>query len=243
MENRVDKCGVFGRLRGGSSGMSGLACLFQNIMNNNTISRFFIMKKLMKGIASSCVMALGLCVFAAEASATSLGEEISKLPEEKPEAESEQGFMNGQMHCVISRMELTRVLSLPDCSFGIESYAAMEGQVLLVIQGTVENKGHAPVHFQTPVFRSAKGKEYDVEDSIRYKTSKSDLFAVKLNPGISHRFVCFYRVPVREVLGGGLVFEKELISFDGDAETVIKLPITNDQKIEQHLLLPEVTNF
>ena len=73
MENRVDKCGVFGRLRGGSSGMSGLACLFQNIMNNNTISRFFIMKKLMKVIASSCVMALGLCVFAAEASAT-LGE-------------------------------------------------------------------------------------------------------------------------------------------------------------------------
>ncbi len=201
------------------------------------------MKKQMKGLAASVVVVLGACGLAAEAAASTLGEEISKLPAEKVDAESSKGFMNGQMYCEISSIKLTKALSLPDCQFGVESYVAMEGQVLLLIQGCVQNNGNDPVHFQTPVFRSEKGKEYDVEDSIRYKSEKSDLFSVKLNPGINHRFVCLYRLPVREVLGGFLAFEKELFSLDDDIETIISLPITSDQKIEQHLILHDVTDF
>lgn len=80
--------------------------------------------------------------------------------------------------------------------------------MLLVIQRQVLNMGNEPAHFQIPVFRTTKGKQYNEVDSIHYKAFQSNLFAATLNPESCHRFICFYRVPLNEVVGGYLVFEK-----------------------------------
>ena len=103
--------------------------------------------------------------------------------------------------------------------------------------------GNEPAHFQIPVFRSTKGKQYNEVDSIHYKAFQINLFAATLNPESYHRFICFYRVPLNEVVDGYLVFEKKLINLDEEFETVIKLPVNINQKIERHLVIPNVTDF
>ena len=105
------------------------------------------------------------------------------------------------------------------------------------------NHGRNAAFFQIPVFRYASGNEYEEEEAIRFQNSQNDLMAAKLNPGSRHRFICFYRVPMREVLGGQLVFEKEVISFEDDNVTYLSLPISGNQEIKQNLPITGVTDM
>ncbi len=176
-------------------------------------------------------------------SVSTLGDELKRSLEKTNEASSPLSFRNGQMSCEIDRIDLAWALTLPDCTFGSETYAATEAHVLLVIQGQVQNMGNEPAHFQIPVFRTTKGRQYNEVDSIHYKAFQSNLFAATLNPESYHRFICFYRVPLNEVMDGYLVFEKKLINLNDDLETVIKLPVNVNQKIERNLVIPNVTDF
>ncbi|MBQ3218093.1 MAG: hypothetical protein IJB33_04420 [Akkermansia sp.] len=174
-------------------------------------------------------------------SADTLGEAISQSEEQSSE-KALCSVMNGKVHCQICRIELTRSLYLPDAAFSGETYHAPKNHVLLVIIGTARNTGRTPVDFQIPEFSSQSGKTYEEEDSIRFSTSKNDMFSTSLNPGAEHRFICFYSLPVREILGGKLIFEKELFSFS-DNTTLLPLPINNGTQIKEFLNLPGVTDF
>lgn len=175
--------------------------------------------------------------------AGTLEDAIRKAPRVAAENKVICGCMNGSVRCDVTDLSLTRVLTLPNCAFGAESYSAAEDQVLVVVQGMAHNRGSKAAFFQIPVFRSASGNEYEEEEAIRFQNSQNDLMAAKLNPGSRHRFICFFRVPVREVLGGQLVFEKEVISFDDDNETYLSLPISGNQEIKQNLSIPGVTDM
>ena len=161
-------------------------------------------------------------------SANTLGDAIRQVEEESAEKVL-CSVQNGKMHCQVTRIELTRSLYLPDAAFSGETYQAPKNNVLLVEQGE-----------DSPLLYS--GKIFEEEDSIRFTTSKNDMLAASLNPGAEHRFICFYSLPVKEIIGGSLVFEKEIFSF-GDNITYLPLPISSNSKISQSLTIPGVTDF
>ncbi len=174
-------------------------------------------------------------------SANTLGDAIRQVEEESAEKVL-CSVQNGKMHCQVTRIELTRSLYLPDAAFSGETYQAPKNNVLLVIRGVVRNTGKTPADFQIPEFYSKSGKQFEEEDSIRFTTSKNDMLAASLNPGAEHHFICFYSLPVKEIIGGSLVFEKEIFSF-GDNTTFLPLPISSNSKISQSLTIPGVTDF
>lgn len=185
-----------------------------------------------------------LCSIASLNAAT-LGEAIaeSQKPQQEIIENSLCHVMNGKVLCSIHKLNLARMLRLPDCSVDEETYTASHGNVLLIIQGTAHNQGKKPAQFQIPDFVSASGGIYEEEDSLRYLDTESSMMFVKLNPNERYRFVCFFEIPLKDILGGKLIFEKALFTLDDDNETELPLPIKETQEIEPWLSLPDVTDF
>lgn len=158
-------------------------------------------------------------------------------------AEVLASVQNGQMSCELLKADLTNVLRLPDCAFGAETHMAPEGYVLLVLQGRVRNTGRDSVIFQIPDFVSASGKHYEEVESVHFTDAKSDMMGMKLNPGQQHAFVCFYALPVDEILGGQLRFEKDLFYLGDDDSTLMPLPLDENVSIKDRWELPGVTDL
>lgn len=174
--------------------------------------------------------------------AESLMDAIKKATDTAAES-SVCSVRNGKVQCNITHIDLLRSLYLPDAAFDGETYSADSGRIILLIRGTAENKHNEPAHFMIPDFVSQNGKTFECEDTIRYKSSKMDAFSLKLNPHEKHRFICFYILPIQEVLNGSLLFEKELISFSDNNSTALPLPINADAKLKDSLSLPGVTDM
>lgn len=185
-----------------------------------------------------------LCSIASLNAAT-LGEAIAESEKAQQEVIENTlcSVMNGKVLCSIHKLNLARMLELPDCTMDAETYAASRGSVLLIIQGEAHNQGKKPAHFQIPDFVSKSERVYEEEDALRYLNSESAMMSVKLNPDEKYRFVCFFDIPLKEILHGKLVFEKNLFSLDDDDTTELPLPIEKSRKIEPRYTLPNVTDF
>lgn len=193
------------------------------------------------------LLCLPLAILCSTASlnAATLGEAIaeSQKPQQEVIENALCSVMNGTVLCSIHKLNLARILELPDCRLGKETYSASKGCVLLIIQGEAQNQGKKAAHFQIPDFVSASDGHYEEEDSLRYLDTESAMMSVKLNPNERYRFVCFFEIPLKDILRGKLVFEKALFTLDDDNETDLPLPITETQEVEPSLSLPNVTDF
>ena len=175
--------------------------------------------------------------------AGTLGDAIRKKPAATDEGRVLARVQNGQMLTELLKLELVNVLQLPDCAFGAETHVAPEGCVLVLVQGRVRNTGMNSVVFQIPDFVSSGDKHYEEEESVRYTHAKSAMMGMKLNPDQSYSFVCFYVIPVEEVLNSKLCFEKDLFCMDDDDCTMMPLPLDENTLIRERLSLPKVTDM
>ena len=175
--------------------------------------------------------------------AGTLGDAIRKKPAATAEEKVLARVQNGQMLTELLKLELTNVLRLPDCAFGAETHVAPEGCVLVLVQGRVRNTGMDSVVFQIPDFVSSSGKRYEEEDAVRYTQAKNAMMGLKLNPGQSYSFVCFFAIPVEEVLNSKLRFEKDLFCWDDDDNTLLPLPLDENTHIQERVSLPQVTDM
>ena len=174
----------------------------------------------------------------------SLGDAVRRKAEQQqaPDETVLRSVKAGRLRIDLMKVDLTTGLYLPDCAFGGETYSAPDGSVILLVQGRVCNVGNKAAHFQIPDFVSSSGKAYEEEDSVRYATSKSDMLSLELNPGAEHRFVCFFILPVEEVVGGRLRFEHELINWD-DEYSYIQLPIDESASLQENIILRNVKDM
>ena len=174
---------------------------------------------------------------------STLGEAIRKAPAVSKEEKAMAQVQNGQMRCELLHLDLCKTLILPDCSFGAESYAASEGSVLVLVRGRVTNTSKTSVVFQIPEFLSPGGRQYEEVDAVHYRNTKDTIMGLKLNPGQQHAFVCFFSVPVADVLNGSLLFEKDMFYLEDDDTTTMALPLNEDAIIRDSITLSGVTDM
>ena len=175
--------------------------------------------------------------------AGTLGEAIRNAPAAKQEEKALACVQNGQMLCELLHLDLSRMLVLPDCAFGAETHVAPEGSVLVVVRGRAANTGRKAVVFQTPEFLAPSGNQYEEVESIHYRNMKNDIMGLKLNPAQRHSFVCFFSIPVSEVLGAALLFEKDMFYLEEDDTTTMPLPLNAETAIQDTMTLPDVTDM
>ena len=170
--------------------------------------------------------------------ATSLEDAMNEIPENgmAPKFESLASCIcSNRIRCDITHLDLTRELNLPNAGlFTQNTYIASKGCVFVVVRGIANNQDTQNRTLYIMGLVSGKGNEYESVTSLSYSNDKGSIYGDSdMAPGGWYRFIKFYQVPIREVMGSKMKISGGF--FAGTKH--FTLPISSSQKIEEELTI------